>query len=93
MDSGSALAEAGPRYLRGMPVTLDDASARASAHRIGAENLFIESDYPAPTPPGPLPSHCFGCHLAWLPGAEIDGVGWQNAPDCFGIPAPVRVDR
>lgn len=67
---------------------LDDESAWSTRHRIGVDNLVVESDYPHADSTWPNTQPLLQRHLSGLPDAEVRKICWENASSLFRHPAP-----
>ena len=62
---------------------LDDESAWSTRHRIGVENLVVESDYPHADSTWPDTQPLLRRHLDGLPRGEVEQICWGNAARLF----------
>jgi predicted TIM-barrel fold metal-dependent hydrolase len=70
---------------------LEDPSNLQLRHRIGVENLLLESDYPHLDSTWPNTQALVAEALAGFPDEEVQRITWQNAAELFQHPVPATV--
>jgi predicted TIM-barrel fold metal-dependent hydrolase len=68
--------------------SIDDPSAMAQRHRIGVDNIMVESDYPHADSTWPDTQAVLGRTLAGLPSDEVHAITHANAARLFRHPLP-----
>jgi predicted TIM-barrel fold metal-dependent hydrolase len=70
---------------------LEDPSNMQLRHRIGVENICVESDYPHLDSTWPNTQRMVGEALTGFPPDEVRKITWQNAARLFRHPVPASV--
>jgi predicted TIM-barrel fold metal-dependent hydrolase len=70
--------------------SLEDPAGFALRHRIGVENILVESDYPHPDSTWPNTQHVLHEQLADLPADEVTKITYQNAEKLFRFQVPAK---
>lgn len=72
---------------------LDDFAAFQDLDRIGADNVFVEVDYPHADSTWPDSHVHIAAELRGLPAEAIRRITWENASELFRHPVPAAVRR
>lgn len=70
-----------------------DHSAFSTRHRIGVENILLESDYPHADSTWPDTQAVVASMIGDLPPEDIRAVTWENASRLYDHPVPVAVQQ
>jgi predicted TIM-barrel fold metal-dependent hydrolase len=72
---------------------LDDPSTFALNHRIGAEHVMVEEDFPHADSSWPYTQEIVGRQLVGLPADDLRRVTWENAAKLYRHEVPVAVQN
>jgi predicted TIM-barrel fold metal-dependent hydrolase len=67
---------------------IDDESGLQTRHRIGVENVLVESDYPHADSSWPDTQAQLHTHMRGFPPDEVRAICWENAARLFRHPVP-----
>jgi predicted TIM-barrel fold metal-dependent hydrolase len=67
---------------------IDDESGLQTRHRIGVENILVESDYPHADSSWPDTQAQLHAHMRGFPADEVRAICWENAARLFRHPVP-----